>query len=436
MKRYAGALAAAALISLVAASCGSQNTATGASGTSKASAARKVTSFRYWTPKFLPSQIKSIDAAFNSSHPGLRVSGQYIAKSDEYLPKVLAALKTNTQPTVVFDENVADLPLYSQSGKLIPLNGKMTRLTNALYPGVRKSLFYHGKQLGMALAGEGDIVLFYNKKDFAKAGITAPPATLKQLQQDAAKLTVPSKHRYGIYIPLGDAEWISYDFEAWLWANGGHLLNANETKAEFASPAGISTLTSWVDMMRKLHVAPSTSYAQGGNFDGSPAFASNTVAMLIDGQWDLSTFQKSGLDFGVAEFPKGTCCRATNIGEGVEALFKTSAAKDRAGTTFIKWIASPAEAAKLAAQSDSLPSSPVQLQQPVLKNFIASNPNYKVFQATEKYGHVRPITPAYNSVSQDLWTEINAALAGSVSPSRALAIASKKADATLSSQTG
>ena len=54
--------------------------------------------------------------------------------------------------------------------------------TSQLYPGIKSALFYQGKQLGMALGGVGNYVLFYNKNDFAKAGISSPPATWTQLE--------------------------------------------------------------------------------------------------------------------------------------------------------------------------------------------------------------------------------------------------------------
>jgi ABC-type glycerol-3-phosphate transport system substrate-binding protein len=155
--------------------------------------------------------------------------------------------------------------------------------------------------------------------------------------------------------------------------------------------------------------------------------------MLIDGQWDVSTFTKDKLDYGITEFPAGTVGRSTNIGIGVVALLQTTAAQDAAGLDFIKFLASPAEGAYLTAQSGGLPDSASMLSQPVLKQFIATSPYYSVFSATEKYGQVRPITPAYNAVSQALYTEINAALAGKVTPSQALAIAAKNADAALAS---
>jgi ABC-type glycerol-3-phosphate transport system substrate-binding protein len=157
--------------------------------TTTASAASPV-SFTYWTSAWGASEIATLDSQFDAANPGYKANGEYIAQSDEYLPKVIAAIKSGTYPTVLVDQNPSDLPLLEQSGKLLPLNSDLTSLTNALYPGIKASLFYRGEQLGMALAEEGDIALFYNKTDFAQAGIPVPPSNWSQLAADAIKLTV------------------------------------------------------------------------------------------------------------------------------------------------------------------------------------------------------------------------------------------------------
>jgi ABC-type glycerol-3-phosphate transport system substrate-binding protein len=420
--------------SLVLAACGSSSKPAAASSTSSTkttSSSTKTVTIHWWTTGETPARITVIDNGFDKTHPHMKAVGEYIGKSDEEMPKLISALKTNTYPTVVDTQVPSDLPLLAESGKLVDLNGKMTSLTDALYPGIRKSLFYRGKQLGMALSGVGDILLFYNKADFKAAGISSPPKTWAQLVVDARKLTDPAQHRWGFYVPLGDAEWISYAWEPMLWANGGHFLNSTDTKAVFDSKAGVDALTTWVDLLRKYHAAPDRSFAVGGNFDGSPAFASNAVAMLIDGPWDLSTFEKAKIDFGVSEFPAGSKGSSTNIGIGVEALFKKPSDKEAVGLAFMKYMASPSIGAYLAATSGGLPSSPAQLKEPTLEKAIASNPYYHAFADNEATGHVRPITPAYNAVSQDLWTEINDALDGKISPSQALKTAAAEADRAL-----
>jgi multiple sugar transport system substrate-binding protein len=404
-------------------------TTAGAGAVGQPASAATPVSFTYWTSGFKPAEITTIDNTFDKAYPGYQAHGQYISTSDEYLPKVISALKTGTYPTVLTDQNPSDLPLYAQSGKLVPLTGKLNGLTNSLYPGIRKSLFYRGQQLGMALAGVGDIALFYNKSDFKAAGISAPPKTWAQLVQDAVKLTDPKAKRWGFYVPTGDAEWISYDWEPVLWGDGGQLLNANQTKAAFDSAAGIKALSTWVNLVRKYKAAPAASYAADGNFDGPTAFSSNAVAMITDGVWLEGELPKN-LSYGVAPYPAGTKGESTNIGLGVVALLKTTPAEDKAGLDFIKFLASPKEGAYLASVNGGLPSSPAQLAQPLMKKNESAK-WFNVFSGLEKYGQVRPITPAYNAVSQDLWTEINAAIDGQVTPAKALSIAAKEADAAL-----
>jgi ABC-type glycerol-3-phosphate transport system substrate-binding protein len=404
-------------------------TTAGAGALAQPASASTPVSFTYWTSGFKTSEIQAIDNAFDKAYPGYKALGQYISTSDEYLPKVISALKTGTYPTVLTDQNPSDLPLYEQSGKLVPLTGKLTAATNSLYPGIRASLFYRGQQLGMALAGVGDIALFYNKADFKAAGIAAPPKTWSQLVQDAVKLTDPAAKRWGFYVPTGDAEWISYDWEPVLWGDGGQLLNANQTKAAFDSTAGIKALSTWVNLVRKFKAAPAASYAADGNFDGPTAFSSNAVAMITDGPWLEGEVPKT-ISYGVAPFPAGTKGVSTNIGIGVISLFKTTPAEDKAGLAFIKFLASPKEGAYLASMNGGLPSSPAQLGQPLMKK-NESVPWFSVFSGLEKYGQVRPISPAYNAVSQDLWTGINAAVHGQVTPAKALSVAAKQADVAL-----
>lgn len=417
--RIAGAAATLGLV-LTAAACG------GSSGTGGAQGG----TFTYWTSGWQPDQIAEIDAAFDKAHPGMHAKGQYIASSDQYLPKVIAAVKNGTQPTVLLTQNPSDLPVIAQSGKLLPLDGKLTAETNTLYPGIKDSLFYKGHQLGIALAGVGDIVLFYNKKAFAAAGLQNPPKTWTELADYAKKLSDPAKNKYGFYVPLGESEWISFAWAPMLYAEGGSFLTADGTATAFNSPAGVKALTTWVDLI-KNKAAPSTSYAQAGSFDGAPAFASGTVSMIVNGQWAVPTFEKAGIDFGVAPMPAGAAGTSTSMGIGVAALLKTDEQAEKAGLEFLKFLTTPAQGAYLAAKNGGLPSDPAQLDQQVLKDHIAKNPTYPVFAEAEKTGKVRPITPAYDAISQGLWTQINAALKGQKTPAEALAKAAQDGDAAL-----
>ncbi len=422
--RRAGIAGVCTLAAAVAAACSSS----GGSGSSSPAGPATVT---YWTSG-TQAEIKYIDTQFDKAHPGIKAVGQYIASADETTAKEIAAIKSGTEPNVVIGQDPSALPLLAESGKVVDLTAALKTQTAQLYPGIKAALFYKGKQLGIALGGVGDYVLYYNKKDFAAAGITAPPKTWTELEADAVKLSSPAKRHYGIYIPFGTDEWISYDWESVLWSNGGQLVNADDTKTAFNSPAGVAALTLWTNLVRKDHAAPATSYAQAGSYDGAPAFASGAVSMIVDGQWALSEFKN--VDYGVAELPAGTSGHsATGIGVGVASVFDHGTAANDAALTFVQWLSSPAQGAYLTAQSDGLPSGPSQLSYPAVKQEEAAQPTYSVFASQLNTGQARPSIPAYTAVSQALATEINAALTGAVSPAAALAKAAAAGDQAIAS---
>jgi multiple sugar transport system substrate-binding protein len=416
------------LLAATTAACSSSSSA------GNAGRAGQPVSISYWSSSS-QAEISWLDSHFNATHSAIKVHGQYIASSDNITTKVVAALKSGTEPNVLLGGDPEQLPFLAESGKVVDLTSALKTETSQLYPGIRSALSYQGKQLGMALGGVGDYVLFYNKADFAKAHIASPPTTWAQVEADAVKLSDPAKKHYGIYIPWGTDEWISYDWESLLWANGGQLLNSGNTKVAFDSPAGVAALTTWVDLVRKDHAAPTTSYAQAGSFDGAPAFASNAVSMIIEGQWAVSEFDTAKLNYGVALVPAGSSGQsAANIGIGVASVFtQGGTAAQNASVTFVKWLAQPAQGAYLTAVTGGLPSSPSQLGQPAVKKEVASQATYQTFAAQLKTGHTRPSIPAYAQISLDLATEIQAALNGTVTPAQALAKAAAEGNQAIAS---
>jgi multiple sugar transport system substrate-binding protein len=422
-------VAGVALLALTAAACSSSSSSSGATS-------GKPVNITYWSSSS-QAEINWLDSHFNATHKNIKVQGQYIASADETTSKEVSAIKSGTEPNVVIGQDPSALPLLAESGKVVDLSKGLASETATLYPGIKSALFYKGQQLGMALGGVGDYVLFYNKKDFAKAGISSPPTTWSQLEADAIKLSNPAKHHYGIYIPFGTDEWISYDWESVLWSNGGQLLNSDNSKAAFDSPAGIAALTLWQNLVRKDHAAPTTSFAQAGSYDGAPAFASNAVSMIVEGQWAVAEFNTAKSDYGVAELPAGSSGKsATNIGIGVASVFDHGSAANAAATTFVQWLGQPATGAYLVSVNGGLPSAPAQLQQPLVKKVIASQSTYQTFASQLNTGQTRPTVPAYTAVSQALATEINAALTSNISPAQALAKAATAANQAIASGSG
>jgi len=69
--------------------------------------------------------------------------------------------------------------------------------------------------------------LFWNKADFAAAGITSPPTTMTQMFADAQKLTNKSEGHFGLGVDGTDI----WNVAPYIWSDGGAFTNANYTRA-------------------------------------------------------------------------------------------------------------------------------------------------------------------------------------------------------------
>jgi len=436
------AMTSVSLVSLLAFVAGCGTTTSGNTGTSSNGSGSKgsssngsstkgsVTNITVWETELNAKLGQKLADSFNSSHSDVHVTMQYISAPDTFLQKLTAAISTGSEPDMVVGGDPSWGPQLLQTGKLVDLKGKVDTVDNQVNPGILHAEMYKGKQVGMPY-GIGDYALFYNKTDFAAAGITNPPTTWDDVVKDAVKLTIPAKQQYGFYVPYGSQEWTVYAFEGMLWANGGAFLNADQTKAAFNSPAGVKALQTWVDLIYKYHAAPKTSFSTPTGSDGAPAFASNVAAMVVDGAWALSTFKQAGIDYGLTLFPKGTSGYATNSGIGNLWVFNKGNAQEQASLEFLKWFMQPTNLAQIQITSQDLPVVDAVNNVPAFQKFESDNPDYKVFAENAKYAKARPTLISYPAISAALGKEIDKALHNQESPAAALNKAAQEADQIL-----
>src|SRR6266480_1609052 len=194
----AAAIGAAALAAI--AGCGSS------SGSSSASSNGKVTltffgadygtgpsnsTTKYWD---------AIATAFHQAHPNITVNVQTVNWTD--FPTKSATLIQNKQYPDIMEGNPA--PPYAQSGLIYPVSDVMSQsVAGNLIPKFLKDGQYQGVNYGIPFT-TSTRAMYYNKKIFAAAGISAPPKTWADLQADAAKIKAKGNIGYGM--PLGSEE--------------------------------------------------------------------------------------------------------------------------------------------------------------------------------------------------------------------------------------
>jgi len=267
---------------------------------------------KIWTLTFDSDEVYSawteIIKAFEAANPGVKVD--LVRRStDEHKAALRVAARSDQGPDVFFMWAGQGLGgEFVKAGLSKPLDeyykkyGWDSRLTRT---SLAPSKIYPGGRHGVPYTFHGQ-ALYYNKALFAKAGISAPPATYEELKADAAKLKAAGIPAFTFG---GSVNW--------------HLMrlmdNLLETKcgaekhdALKAMKANWGTDPAVTESFRELHtwtanyvLTPFLGIDQAQSFN---LFMANRAAMMLEGDWLVNQLreQKRLNDFAIAPFPTGT----------------------------------------------------------------------------------------------------------------------------------
>jgi multiple sugar transport system substrate-binding protein len=209
---------AAVVASLAVTACGSSSS-TGSGSASSGDATLKLVAADYGTgPSNTSAKYwQGIVDAFHKANPSISVKVTVVPWTN-FDSSVQTMVQNHNYPDVTEgDYFSAD----AQQGLLYPASQVLTDPGNLL-PVFAKQGTYNGTQYGMPFTTSSR-TLFYNKKLFAKAGITAPPTTWASISADAAKIKALGDTGYGL--PLGPEE-AQAESLLWFLGNGGNYQNA------------------------------------------------------------------------------------------------------------------------------------------------------------------------------------------------------------------
>ena len=151
--------------------------------------------------------------------------------------------------------------------------------------------------------------IWYRKDQFAKAGISAPPASWAQLVADAKLLMKKNPGTWGLAAPSNYTNAIV----SFIWGAGGQVAvdHGGKWVAELNSPQSEAGIKFYADLYLTEHVSPKTYIGQtelgapGATSGGSNEdFALGKLDMYIDGPWAKAEFPKNAVDTAnFASFP-------------------------------------------------------------------------------------------------------------------------------------
>ena len=371
-------------------------------------------------------------AAWNTLHPTQKVTGQQIPASQSSEEVISAAITAGSEPCLIYNTAPAAVPDFQQAGGLVPLND---------FPGAVSYIQTRtGSLASMYKSPDGQyyqmpwksnpVVIFYNKTEFAKAGIstTNPPlSTYSEFLATAQKLVSSGAAKYAIY-PSPSSEFYEswYDFYPLYAAESGGKLLVENGKATFDSPAGQAVAAFWAQLYKENLAGTATVTGD--------TFADGTAAMAIVGPWAIADYQ-GVVDWGVVPLP-------TSQGNSLDTIATFSDAKNigmyasckNRGTAwdFLKFTTSASADGKLLTLTGQMPMR--QGLQKAYASYFTANPDYTDFAVESAHVIECPNVPNSIQVWQDFrddWSK--SVIFGTSSPNAALASAASAINKLVSS---
>src|ERR1039457_7271489 len=246
---------------------------------------------------------EQVVASWTKSHPGQQVSGQQIPSGQSSEEVIGAAITAGSEPCLIYNTSPASVPDFEKQGGLVPLNdfpGGASYVEARSGPLASAYKSPDGKYFQLPWKSN-PVMFFYNKKEFAKAGIstTSPPlSTYSEFLATAKKVVSSGAAKYAIY-PAPTSEFYQswYDFYPMFAAESGGKELVENGKATFDSTAGKAVAAFWQQLYAE-------NLAGKGTYTNDP-FAAGTAAMAVVGPWAIATYQGK-VDWGVVPVPTTT----------------------------------------------------------------------------------------------------------------------------------
>lgn len=418
-----------ATLGLACAALGATGVLAGISGTSVAATRHSsaTVTLQFWnaynpTDKEASTIANVIIPRFEKENPGIKVKSVVLPYS-ALLQKYLAAAAAGDPPDIMRSD-IIWVPELAQQGVLLNLSNQswFSAIKKDALPGPLSTDYYKGSYYGLP-DDTNTQVLFWNKTDFAAAGISGPPTTQSQLYQDVQKLTNKSKNQYGLGVDGTDI----WNVSPYVWSAGGSFTNSKFTSAN-GRMNGKQTASALGELLSLYKAGDIGSDFLGGAgaVSGETGFPKGEYAMYIDGPWAVPTYKalKPQPDYGMTVMPKGAGGSVSVVGG--EDLVISSGGKHIADTAkFAQFLASPFAQLTMAEQGDLAAYKSDAAAE------VKAEPYLKIFTEQLQTAQARPVSPGYTELDTDFSNELQQALAGKTTLQFALNTAAQESTAAL-----
>ena len=352
-------------------------------------------------------------------YPDVDIKHVYIPFA-QLLPTILQQALTGTLPEVVWADNPW-VPSLIKAGVYLDITDKVKEWGwenwEDFFKGHRDVTSYEGKIYALQIT-TNNLALFYRKGMFEKAGFANPPATWDEVKAMSPKLKeVTGAYSFIFYAGANEAG--TWQFEPFLWSNGGSLFELDQKEA-------IEALAFLTELVEKGYV-PRDVVNLPDQGDITQWFINGEVAMMENGNWEFGWHLTEDVraqlgDVEVAPLPVPQAGMRPIVPFGGECygigVNTTDPKKLEIAWEFLRTIASSDVMLEANIWQGGLPT-----RASAAAKILASNPMLAPFIEQAKYALPRPVVGGmekYPDVSSNTWTAMQQALTGMKTPEEAL----------------
>jgi multiple sugar transport system substrate-binding protein len=344
---------------------GASSTNATASASANASA-NAGTTLTYWASNQGTSldndkQVLTPELTNFTSQTGIKVDLEVVPWSD-LLNRVLAATTSGKGPDVVNIGNTWSASVQA-TGAFLPFDDANLNAVGG------KSRFLAGSMSATGAVGQPPAAvplyslayaLYYNKKQFAAAGIAAPPKTWDEFIADGKKLTTAGHWALSLE---GGSKTENIHSAFMLSQQQGGTFFDSAGKATFNTPQNAAGIKQYIDFMQADKIVNPSDAQYSNGTEALKDFATGATSMVFwqAASGSLAKFGMNPDDIGVAPIPLPAQPPAggkavTSMVAGINlAIFKDTKHKD-AALQFVKFMTSTPEQQILNKTYGSLPS--------------------------------------------------------------------------------
>ena len=419
-KPFVALLFCVALMSVVAVGCGGDDDSGGGGSTSESgstSGAKTIDASAMDGAKGTVTYCQGKDTAgnahemidlFNKKYSSQGLTAKLVefpASADEQRNQFIQRQQAKSGDCDVFSSDVVWTAEFASQKWLYDMTPYVKEKASNYIDATIETVTYDGKIWGAPETT--DAAFMYYRTDL----VPEDPATWQETYAKA-------KETGGIVFQGAPYEGLTCDFLELAFAAGGEVLSEDGTKSVIDSPENVKALQTMADAVKNGSAPKAvTTYMEP---ESLAAFQTGKYSFMRNWPYAYALNEKAAKvkgKFAVAPLPTFEGAGAASILGGHNSVISVYSKNPGGALTMVDFIGSEEIQSLYASKFSLAPTTNAAYDDPAVKKALPFSAQLK--QAVEQ-ARARPVSPVYPQISQAIYKNVNAALAGQMSPEDAM----------------